>query len=415
MKIISLKKFLKKIFFKKKICDNKVLKIINKVYNFGDKALLKFSNKYDGIKKKNLILNIKNINTKFLKKSIKKSIKNLKNRIFIYHLEQKKKTVFKNWFFKDKYFDILGQKISTINKIGIYVPGGRTIYPSSLLMSAVPAIIAGVKKIYIISPIKNVENYLPLIYTAKILNIKKIYRIGGAHAIAAFALGTETIKPVDKIVGPGNYYVSNAKKTLFGNVGIDMYAGPTELMILCDKNSITKYIVFDSLAQMEHDPKSKVIIISNNILKLIKIIKTLKKKSIKENMLYSYKNINFVYIKNLKKMFVAVNKYAPEHLEIFIKNSNKYLNYIRNSGSVFLGNKTTECLGDYAAGCNHILPTNFCSRFSSPLGVNDFLKFTNVTKVKIKKKIFNICYKIANIEKLKLHAKSLKIRLNEIK
>ncbi|WDI79432.1 histidinol dehydrogenase [Candidatus Vidania fulgoroideae] len=415
MKIINLKNFLKKIFFKKKICDNRVLKIINKIHSYGDKALIKFSKKYDGIKKKDIILNLKNINTKYLKSEIKKNIESLKNRIFLYHIIQKKKTVLKNWFFKDKYFDILGQKISTINKVGIYVPGGRAIYPSSLLMSAIPAIIAGVKKIYLISPIKNIKNYLTLIYTAKILKIKKIYRIGGAHAIAAFALGTKTIKRVDKIVGPGNYYVSNAKKILFGNVGIDMYAGPTELMILCDKNSNKKYIVFDSLAQMEHDPKSKVTIISNNISKLIKIIKLLKINSKKENMLYSYKKLNFVYIKNIKKMFIAVNKYAPEHLEIFIKNSNKYLNYIKNSGSIFLGNKTTECLGDYAAGCNHILTTKFCSKFSSPLGVNDFLKFTNITKIKKKKKIFKICSKIANIEKLRLHSKSLKIRLNEFK
>ncbi|MGX7589174.1 histidinol dehydrogenase [Candidatus Vidania fulgoroideorum] len=411
MKINSMEFFLKKISStKKKIYSKKVLKIVNDIYKYKDKSLEFYTKKYDNIDFKKIKLDLKKISTNCLSKKKKKSIIELKNRILLFHTVQKK-TIFKSWFYKDKYFEILGQKVTPIRKIGIYVPAGRALYPSSLLMSIIPAKIAGVKKIYVISPIKKIKYFIPIIYTAKIVGIKKIYRLGGAQAIAAFALGTESIKPIDKIVGPGNYYVSNSKKILFGNVGIDMYAGPTELMILCDKNTNIKYVVYDALSQMEHDTKSELVIISRSRSILKKIIKLLK---------ISYKNkinkfVYFIYEKKIKNIFKIVNKYAPEHLEIFFKNSNKYLNYIRNSGSIFLGDTTTECLGDYAAGCNHILPTKFCSRFSSPLGVNDFLKFSNVTKVKKKKKIFKVCTDIAKIENLRFHYKSLLTRINDFK
>ncbi|MGX7589019.1 histidinol dehydrogenase [Candidatus Vidania fulgoroideorum] len=406
MKILNIENFLNKIKKKKKIFSKKVLRILNNILMNGDKSLKYYSKKFDGIDFKNIIF--KTDSVKFnIKKKVKNDIKFMKERIYLYHYMQRNKIFDKSWFYKDKYFNILGQKSTPIKKIAIYVPAGKTIYPSSLLMSAVPAKIAGVKKIYLISPIKNIISSMSLIYTAKLLGIKKIYRIGGAHAVAAFTFGTKSISSVDKIVGPGNYYVSNAKKILYGNVGIDMYAGPTELMIIFDNSVNIKYVIYDALSQMEHDKLSRVVIISNIYKKILclkkKILKISKKNKIKADL-------NFVFVKKIKFAFRAVNKFCPEHLELFLLDSIKYLKYVLNAGSVFLGKNTTECIGDYTAGCNHILPTNFCSRFSSPLGVNDFVKLTNITNVK-DRNISKSSITISKLENLTFHYKSLKLRI----
>ncbi|MGX7576619.1 histidinol dehydrogenase [Candidatus Vidania fulgoroideorum] len=416
MKILNCKNSLKKINKIKKnnneILDLKVLKIIDNVKKKGDKSIYRYTKKFDKVKLKKMYIKTKNFNFKKLNPKIKKNLKKLINRVYIFHKIQKRNLLFKSWFYKDKYFNTLGQKLSIINKVAIYIPAGRTIYPSSLVMSAIPAIVSGIKNISVISPIDDFKKSWSVIYICKILGLKKIYTIGGAQAISGFTFGTKTIKPVDKIVGPGNYFVSNSKKILYGNVGIDMIAGPTELMIACDREKYLKFVVLDSLAQMEHDPKSLLIIVSNKIRILKKIYKKIYNKSkYCNNLIKSLENSKFIFTDTKKKMFKIINKISPEHLEFFIKNSKKYINKIKNSGSIFLGSFTTECLGDYSAGCNHILPTKFCSRFSSPLGVYDFYKYSNITNVKKNKRyIFKICSKISRLEKLKFHTLSLLIR-----
>ena len=398
-----------------------VKKIIKDIKKNGDNSILKYKKKFSKIKK----INLKEIT--YSKDEINKTLKKLDNktkkaidlafkRIFAFHKNQK----FKTYRIKDKNKNILSYVSSPIEKVGIYVPAGLANYPSSVLMNCIPALIAGVKEIYMTTPSINKKFNPAIIYAAKKCNVKKIYKIGGAQAIASFAYGTKTIKKVDKIVGPGNEYVASAKKEVFGDVGIDMIAGPSEVTILADSQSNPEWIAADLIAQSEHDTKSQSILICDN-KKIIKDVNFFLKKQLKkipkEKIAYlSLKKFGcaiFCVKKNSK--IKIINEIAPEHLELYIKKPEGYLKKIKNAGSIFVGKFSPEALGDYLAGPNHVLPTSGAAKFSSGLSVYDFLKRRSVIKIS-KSGIENLgpsVINLANYEKLEGHANSIKIRLKK--
>jgi histidinol dehydrogenase len=302
------------------------------------------------------------------------------------------------------------------------VPGGTASYPSTVLMNCIPAIVAGVKNIFLTTPAlgKNINS--AVIYAAKKCGVKEIYKIGGAHSIAAFAYGTKTFKKVDKIVGPGNAFVAAAKKEVYGDVGIDMIAGPSEVSIVADKDANPDWIASDLIAQAEHDVYAQSILITNNLNLIQKVNSSIKKQLIdlpkKKIASKSLKNYGLaIYIKNMSNIIDAINIIAPEHLELYVKNYKKLLKKIKNAGSIFLGKYSPEAMGDYLAGPNHVLPTSGSAKFSSGLSVNDFLKrhsLIKITKTGIER-LGPSVINLAQYENLEGHANSVKIRLKKEK
>ena len=398
-----------------------VRKIIADVKKNQDLALIKYEKKFSKSKK------IKINQIKFSKDEIKKIIDKLDDktkksidlafkRIYNFHKKQKfikykTKDVFKNYF---EYSS------SPIEKVGVYVPGGTASYPSSVLMNCIPAIIAGVKEIYMTTPALNKKANPAALYAAKKCNIKEIYKVGGAQAIAALAYGTKKIKKVNKIVGPGNKYVALAKKEVYGDVGIDMIAGPSEVTIVADQSAKPEWISADLIAQAEHDKNSQSILIANNqsILKKVNYylkyqLKNLPKKDIAKASLKKFGY--FIYCKNKKDTVKTINEIAPEHLELCIKKPEEILKKITNSGSIFLGNYSPEAMGDYLAGPNHVLPTAGSAKFASGLSVYDFLKRHSIIKIS-KSGIERLGASVINLaeyENLKGHSNSIKLRLNK--
>ncbi len=357
--IFRLNHFLKK---RKKI-DKKTKKIVQKiigdVVKNGDKALIKYENKYNKNReivfdKKKLFKNIKTLDLK-----VKKSIDIAFNRIYRFHSKQK----FKNIFYKDNLNNKFYYKYKPISSVAIYVPGGNASFPSTVLMNAIPAKIAGVKRIVMINPKLKGKLSAGVLYAAKKSGIKEIYSIGGAQAIAALAYGTKKIKKVDKIVGPGNIFVAAAKKEVFSNVGIDMIAGPSEITVVADKFSNTSWVVADLIAQAEHDINSQCILISKE-KKIINDVKLLIYRQLKHlprrNIAIKSLKLNGIFIKAYsdKQISDIINIIAPEHLELSIKNYNNILRKIKNAGSICLGNYSAMAVTDYNAGTNHILPLN---------------------------------------------------------
>ena len=401
--------------------DLKVKNIIQDIKNNKDVALIKYEKKYSKIK------NISFKNFKFtslekktiikkLDKETKTSIDLAFDRILNFHKRQK---LF-SYSFSDKYKNSFSYKLNAINKVGVYVPGGLASYPSSVLMNCIPAIVAGVKEIYMTTPSMS-KSYNPaVIYAAQKCGVKEIYKIGGAQAIAAMAYGTKTIKKVDKIVGPGNIYVATAKKQVFGEVGIDMIAGPSEVTIVADKWSKPDWIAADLIAQAEHDENSQSIVLASDI-KIINRINYFLSQQLKDlpkaNIAYkSLKNFGLSILITKKKILTdTINLIAPEHLEIFVKNAHKILKKVRNAGSIFVGEYSPEAVGDYLAGPNHVLPTSGSARFSSGLSVYDFLKRYSVIKM-TKSGIERLGASVINLaeyENLEGHANSIKIRLKK--
>jgi len=401
--------------------DLKVKFIINDIKKNKDLALIKYEKKFS--KFKNISINKikftkreKNKIIRKLDKRTKVSIDLAYDRILNFHKKQK---LF-SFNFTDRFKNSFSYKSNAINKIGVYVPGGLASYPSSVLMNCIPAIVAGVKIIYMATPSMG-TNYNPaVIYAAKKCNVKEIYKMGGAQAIAAMAYGTKTVAKVDKIVGPGNTYVAAAKKYVFGDVGIDMIAGPSEVTIVADKWSKPDWIAADLIAQAEHDENAQSIVISNDIKMINKInyflveqLKSLPKRKIASK---SLKNFGLsILVKNNKILIDAINLIAPEHLEIVTKKPNKILNNVSNVGSIFVGQYSPEAVGDYLAGPNHVLPTSGSARFSSGLSVYDFLKRHSVIKM-TKSGIERLGASVINLakyENLEGHANSIKIRLKK--
>ncbi len=394
-----------------------VEEIIGEVKKNGDAALISYSNKFDKTsfkKSEDLCVSQKEIlnSEKFVSKEVREALKIAYSRIESYH----KKQLPKDFDFTDKAGVRLGNFWRAIDPVGIYVPGGTASYPSSVLMSAVPAIVAGVKEIVMCAPTSAGKINPAILFAAKICGIKKIYKIGGAQAIAALAYGTKKIEKVNKIVGPGNSYVATAKKILFGEVGIDMIAGPTDVTIIADKNNNPDWIAADALSQLEHGTDSKAFIITddkNFALKISAAIASLSQKLPRKKIIeQSLKNSAILVIKNLDDAAEIVNFIAPEHLEIATKNPQRFLPKIKNAGAIFLGNYTPEAIGDYIAGPSHTLPTSSSAKFSSGLSVFDFLK--RISLISCDKKSFSKLAKatsiLAECEGLDAHKLSIEIR-----
>ena len=397
-----------------------VTKIIKNVKKRGDSAVLKYEKKFSKLKTKTTKISFSNQEINAISKKIDKKLKSAidlaYNRIKKFHSKQK----FLSFKFKDKYKNEFSYKYSAIDKIGVYVPGGTASYPSTVLMNCIPAVVAGVKNIYLTTPALGSKVNPAIVYAAKKCGVKKIYKTGGAHSIAAFTYGTKNFVKVDKIVGPGNAFVASAKKEVFGDVGIDMVAGPSEVSIVADKFSDPDLVAADLIAQAEHDIYAQSILITDHE-KLIKLVNTSLKKQLKK---LPKKNIATKSIKkfgaailtnNKKKIIEIINIIAPEHLELCTKNNGKIIKDVKNAGSIFIGKFSPEALGDYLAGPNHVLPTSGSARFSSGLSVNDFLKrhsLIKITKTGIER-LGSSVINLAKHENLDGHANSVKIRLKK--
>ena len=397
-----------------KINSNVVKNIISDVRKNGDKALIKYEMRY--AKNNEIISKKKKITNSIisLDLKIKKAIDFSYNRILKFHSKQK----VQNISYKDNLNNKLYYKYVPIDSVGIYVPGGNASFPSTVLMNAIPAKIAGVKRIVMVNPKLKGQQSPGVLYAAKKVGIKEIYSVGGAQAIAALACGTKKIKKVNKIVGPGNIFVSSAKKEVFGEVGIDMIAGPSEIVVVADKFSKAEWVAADLLGQAEHDVNSQCILISKekNFIKEVKILLSDQLKSLPRKLIAKKSlalNGILIYVQSDKQIVDIVNMIAPEHLELNIKNYQNILKKIKNAGSICLGKYSAMAVTDYNAGSNHILPTNSSAKFSSGLSIYDFYKrisYINLSKKGIET-LGPSAITLANFEGLEGHAKAIKLRI----
>ncbi len=394
-----------------------VSKIITDVRERGDDALLEYTNLYDHRSAKIESLRIEEDDIKMasdrVSDSMQRSLAEASKRIRTFHEKQKQET----WIYKDDDGNELGQRITPLDRVGVYVPGGKAAYPSSVLMNVIPAQVAGVKEIVMVVPTPEGERSDLVLAAAEILGVTKIFIIGGAQAIAALAFGTDLIPKVDKIVGPGNIFVAAAKREVFGFVGIDMIAGPSEVVIVADKNANVDWVAMDLLAQAEHDEEATAILISpdksfiDRVEKsIIKFLPDMERASIIKASLK--KNGIMIKTEDFKQAINIVNILAPEHLELAVTNPEELLSGVKHAGAIFMGSYSAESLGDYCAGPNHVLPTGRTARFSSPLGVYDFQKKTSLIKCGngSVSNIAEVASILARGEGLTAHARSAEFR-----
>ena len=338
------------------------------------------------------------------------------DRIKSYHQKQFQKT----WTYKEEDGTVLGQKITPLDRVGLYVPGGKAAYPSSVLMNAIPAKIAGVQQLIMVVPTPNSVTNELVLAAAHLAEVDMVITVGGAQAIAALAYGTESIPKVDKIVGPGNIYVATAKRQVFGQVGIDMIAGPSEILIICDGSTNPDWIAMDLFSQAEHDEEAQAILLCPDkdfINKVGESIKNLLPTMEREDIIrISLKNRGaLIHTKDINEAISISNIIAPEHLELSVKNPESLLDDIKHAGAIFMGKFSSEALGDYCAGPNHVLPTSGTARFSSPLGVYDFQKRSSIIMASSEgaNNLGQIAATLANGEGLQAHAKSAMYRLDK--
>ncbi len=397
-----------------------VQRIISDVSSKGDSALFAYTEKYDKVKinARNVVVKKSEIQRayRYVLKEEVSALKFAARRIKRFHMQE----IPRSWFYKEEGIR-LGKVVQPIERVGLYVPGGKAAYPSTVLMNAIPAIVAGVREIIITTPVSDGGLNPFVLVAADILGIHRIYKVGGAQAIAAMAYGTESVPKVDKIVGPGNIYVATAKRIVYSQVGVDFIAGPTELLIIADSSTHPAFVASDLLSQAEHDERAVPVLITtsqgygNQVKNYITdFLGVMDRREIAE---VSIRNNGVIIItKNINEAIDLANNFAPEHLEICCRNNDKILPHIRNAGSIFVGSYTPEAVGDYIAGPNHVLPTARTARFTSPLGVEDFLKKSNViffTKRKLmqyRKRVNTI----AKMERLSGHAFSVDIRIENI-
>jgi histidinol dehydrogenase len=395
--------------------------ILEKIKEFGDKALIDFTNKFDLLNIKissDLEISQKDINLAFenIDSKQKRALEEASSRVFDYHKKQK----IESWSYKDTNGSLFGQKVTPLDKVGLYVPGGKASYPSSVLMNAIPAKVAGVEELIMVVPTPNGQRNDLVLAAAKVVGVDRIFTIGGAQAIGALAYGTETIPKVDKIVGPGNAYVAEAKRKVFGAVGIDMIAGPSEILIISDKNSNPDWIAMDLFSQAEHDELAQSILVSDDesFLKKVnisidKLIKDMPRKEIIKKSLTN-RGI-FILVKNIEEAANVSNFIAPEHLELAVDSPNILLKKIKHAGAIFIGRNTCEAIGDYCAGPNHVLPTSGTARFSSPLGVYDFQKKSSLISLSeaSASSLGEIASTLAKGEGLYAHSSSAEYRIKK--
>ncbi|MBR3768645.1 MAG: histidinol dehydrogenase [Clostridia bacterium] len=399
-----------------------VSEIIEDVRKNGDAALYKYCEKFDKAKLSSLEVTSEEIEEAFntvepeFLRILEKAAENIRE----FHAAQKRNSFVVN---TNKTGVVIGQKVIPIEKAGLYVPGGTAAYPSTVLMDSIPAKIAGCKEICICTPPSSDGKVNPVILAAaKIAGVDRIFKVGGAQAIAALAYGTETVSKVDKIVGPGNAFVAEAKRQVYGKVSIDMIAGPSEILVIADKNSDPVFVAADLLSQAEHDKNASAVLVTESM----ELALAVQKEFERQIPLLQREEIARISIDNNGKIIVApdietgikiANEIAPEHLELCLDDPFMYLDSIKNAGSIFMGRYCPEALGDYFAGPNHTLPTSGTARFSSPLSVDDFVKktqFTYYTKEALSEVYKDIAY-FAEKEGLEAHAKSATVRFEEIK
>jgi histidinol dehydrogenase len=396
--------------------DEAVDEIISNVIKNGDNALKEYTEKYDGVLLDSIEVQTEEIDEAFERvgSDFVNILEEARANIWDYHSRQLRES----WTYNKGPGIMLGQLVSPIQRVGIYVPGGKAAYPSTVLMDSIPANVAGVKSIAMVTPPMKDGKVNPYILAAaRVCGIDEIYKVGGAQAIAALAYGTETIKGVYKIVGPGNVYVARAKRKVFGTVAIDMIAGPSEICIVADEKANPKFIAADLLSQAEHDEMAAAILVTTSYELALEVekevnrqIKTLSRTEIMEK---SINNQGVIFIvNNIEFAFNLVNEIAPEHLELMLDNPLEYVSKVQNAGAIFLGQYSPEPLGDYFAGPNHTLPTSGTAKFSSPLGVDDFIKKSSLIYYE-KNELLSVKDKIvkfAENEGLTAHANSIKVR-----
>lgn len=399
-----------------------VNEILLNVKKNGDDALFEYTKKFDGadINSANILVTEEEIKeaydsleNKELVDIIRKSLNNVK----VYHEKQKQYS----WFDSKTDGSLLGQKVTPLEKVGVYVPGGKAAYPSSVLMNVIPAKVAGVDEIIMVTPPGKDGKVNPnTLVAANEAGVDKIYKVGGAQAIGAMAYGTDSIPKVDKIVGPGNIYVALAKKAVFGYVSIDSIAGPSEILVIADESANPKYVAADLLSQAEHDELASAILVTTS-MELAKEVsewvdKFVAELSRTEIMQKSLDNYGYILVADtMDDVIDAANEIASEHLEILTKNPFDTMTRIRNAGAIFLGEYSSEPLGDYFAGPNHVLPTNGTAKFFSPLSVDDFIKKSSIISFSREalEPISEDIQKFAKAEGLTAHANSIKVRFEE--
>ncbi|PPR78722.1 MAG: Histidinol dehydrogenase [Alphaproteobacteria bacterium MarineAlpha2_Bin1] len=400
--------------------EKEVFPIIEDVKKYGNNSVIKYNKQFDNcfLSAKELMVTKDEIEKakKNVSPKISNALKNARDRIVSYHKSQ----LPSDNFYYDNLGVGLGHRWTPISSVGIYVPGGTAVYPSSVLMNSIPAKVANVSRLVMVVPAPNGKIDPVILVSAEIAGIEEIYKIGGAQAVAALAYGTQTIQPVDKIVGPGNIYVAAAKKLVFGKVGIDAFAGPSEILVVSDSFSNPEWTAVDLLSQSEHDTEARSILIcdSNEFANKVeeKIEYYLKNINRSEIAIQSWNNNGIIIIvEKINNVGPIIDKIAPEHLQLSIDNPKELLSKFSNAGSIFLGRNTPEALGDYIAGPNHVLPTSGTSRFTSGLSVLDFLKRSSIIQSTNKSldALSEDALTIAESEGLSAHALSISIRLKK--
>lgn len=397
-----------------------VQKIIADIRTNGDRALKAYTEKFDGVRLESLLVSAAEMEEAYglVDSGFVGIVKEAAENIRIFHEKQLRPS----WMTTEENGTILGQKLTPLDSVGVYVPGGTAAYPSSVLMNVIPAKVAGVERIVMVSPPDRKTGKLPpaVLVAAKEAGVKEIYKVGGAQAIAALAYGTETIQSVDKITGPGNIFVALAKKEVFGDVDIDMIAGPSEVAVLADDTAFADEVAADLLSQAEHDPRACSVLVTPS-MKLAEAVSTEVSKQLellprKEIASRSIADYGAIYVTaDLDEAIATVNQLAPEHLEIVTDNAMEMIGKIRHAGAIFVGRYSSEPVGDYFAGPNHVLPTNGTARFSSPLNVDDFQKKSSVI-VYSEKALKDNGAKIAafaRMEGLDGHARAVEKRLEK--
>ena len=401
--------------------ESRVNDIIQNVREKRDEAIFEYTLKFDGatIDQDNIRVTEEEIKEAYeqvdpkLLDVIRKALVNIRD----YHAKQKQYS----WFDSDESGIILGQKVTPLKTVGVYVPGGKAVYPSSVLMNVIPAKVAGVSNIIMTTPCgKDGKVYPSTLVAAKEAGVDAIYKVGGAQAIAALAFGTESIPKVDKIVGPGNIYVALAKKAVFGYVSIDSIAGPSEIMVLADETANPRFVAADLLSQAEHDEMASAILVttSETLAEQVsvegdKFVTTLSRKEIIQKSLDNYGYI--LVADTMQDAIDTVNEIASEHLELVTKNPFETMTKIRNAGAIFIGEYSSEPLGDYFAGPNHVLPTNGTAKFFSPLSVDDFIKKSSIISYSREalEPVYKDIVQFAECEKLTAHANSIRVRFED--
>ena len=399
--------------------DVVVANILKDVKTRGDAAVLEYTNHFDKTNATRLTdLEVSQADLQAalngLPDNQRVALQAAADRVKSYHEKQ----VMQSWSYKEPDGTLLGQQVTCLDRVGLYVPGGKAAYPSSVLMNAIPAKVAGLQELIMVVPTPNGEKNALVLAAAAISGVDRVFCIGGAQAVGALAYGTETVPQVDKIVGPGNAYVAAAKRRVFGVVGIDMVAGPSEILVICDGKTNPDWIAMDLFSQAEHDELAQAILLSPDAefldqvaVSMLKLLETLPRKDIVNTSITNRGAL--IHVKDLDEAIEISNYIAPEHLELSAENPLELSKHIKHAGAIFMGRDTCEALGDYCAGPNHVLPTSRTARFSSPLGVYDFQKRSSLIMVSQDgaQKLGKIASTLANGEGLQAHAKSAEYRL----